>query len=116
MEPYQLILRFVLGGSVVLFASLAGDLSKNPFVAGVLMCFPALVLAGGIALALSGYDTPSVSRYFVSTLVGLAVTAIFSLACSFTVRGVGIWVGVLTGLVVWAVAAAAAIFIQSLVK
>jgi uncharacterized membrane protein (GlpM family) len=116
VEPYQLILRFVLGGSIVLFATLAADLSKSPFVAGVLMCFPAMVLAGAIALAISGYEPSFISRYFLSTLGGLAVVAIFSLACSFLVRGMGVWLGVLMGLVVWAVVAALVIFVERLVR
>ena len=116
MEPYQLALRFVLGGSVVLFATLAADFSKSPLVAGVLICFPALVLAGAVALTLSGYDVPFVSRYFISTLAGLAIVAIFSLVCSFLINGMGFWLGVVIGLVVWAVVAAAAtILIQKLV-
>jgi len=116
VDPYQLALRFVLGGSVVLLATLAADLSKSPFVAGVLMCFPSMVLAGGIALALSGYEPPFISRYFLSTLGGLVTVAVFSLACSFLVRGMGVWLGVLAGLAVWAVAAAAAILVERLVR
>ena len=101
---------------MVLAATLVADLSKNAFITGILMCFPGLVLAGGIALALSGYTPPFISRYFLSTIGGVTVVAVFSLAASFLVKGVGVWSGIAIGLVVWGVVATAAILLGSVVR
>jgi len=116
VDPWQMALRFLLGGSVVLIATLAADLSKNAFITGILMCVPSMVLAGGIALTLSGYTPPFISRYFLSTIGGLAMVAVFSLAASFLVRGVGVWGGIGLGLVVWGAVATAAILLGNVMR
>lgn len=105
MDGYQLLIRFIIGGSVVLLATVLADVSKNPYVTGVAMCFPALLFAGSLALMLAGHPPDFISRYFVGSLRGIIITIFFVLTASALVRNFGFWPGVGMALGVWLVLA-----------
>ncbi len=101
MDLGQLILRFLLGGSVVMFATLAADVSKNPYISGLLICFPSMLLAGALALVMAGYQSPFISNYFIGTLGGLVIVAIFVVLAAVLIKEVEIWMGMGIDLAIW---------------
>jgi uncharacterized membrane protein (GlpM family) len=112
MDWQQLVMRFVLGGGVVLAATLVADATRNPYVAGIMMTFPALLLAGAVALFLAGYSPQFIGSYFLGTLMGLLVVAVFSTSTSFLVRWAGFWPGIGLGLFIWLGLAASVAFLR----
>lgn len=101
MDGYQLLFRFILGGSVVVLATVVADVSKNPYVTGLAICFPSILLAGALALVLAGHPPDFVSRYFAGSLVGVAIVGVFALTASALIRNLGFWAGVGMALLVW---------------
>ncbi|MFH1486972.1 MAG: DUF3147 family protein [Chloroflexota bacterium] len=94
MDGLQLLFRFILGGSIVVLATLIADSSKNPYITGLAICFPSILLASAVALLVAGHPTDFISRYFVGTLGGVFVAAIFAFTASVLIRSFGFWLGV----------------------
>ena len=112
MDANQLVIRFVLGGSVVVLATVVADVSKNPFVTGIAACFPGIIFATSVALMLAGHPPEFLSRYFLGSLGGIAVTVAFVLSSSALVGRLGFWPGVGAALGVWFVLAGAVVTIM----
>ena len=109
MDGYQLLFRFILGGSVVVLATVLADVSRNPYVAGLAMCFPGLLLAGALALVVSGHPPNFLSGYFIGSLGGIVIVSVFAIAASVLIRNFGFWAGVGMAILVWFVLASVAI-------
>lgn len=108
MDANQLVIRFLLGGSVVLLATVIADASKNPYVTGIAACFPGIIFATSVALTLAGHPPEFISRYFLGTLGGIAVTIAFVFSSAALIRNWGYWPGVGAALGVWLVLASVA--------
>jgi uncharacterized membrane protein (GlpM family) len=108
----QLLFRFLLGGTLVLVATLIADMSKSTLLTGIAATFPVVIISTALALFLSGYTPDFISHYFLGTLVGVGIITIFSLSGYYFVREYGFSLGLLISLLIWlsvAVAVAMAI-------
>lgn len=112
MDGYQLLFRFILGGSVVVLATVVADVSKNPYVTGLAICFPSILLAGAVALMLAGHPAEFMSRYFTGSLGGVVIVGVFALIASALIRNLGFWAGIGAALVVWFVLASIGILLM----
>ncbi len=112
MDPLQLLFRFFLGGSIVVVATVVADLSKNPYVSGILMPFPVMLIAGALALAISGHPPLFISRYFMGTLAGVGISAVFAISASLLIKNMGFPVGLTAALGVWLLVTATAVIVR----
>jgi uncharacterized membrane protein (GlpM family) len=97
----HLVLRFILGGTIVLIATLAADLTKKPIISGVIATFPVLIFSTALALFLTGYTSDFLSRYFLGTIAGLAVCMVFSLFASVFINKIGFEFGLTLSVILW---------------
>lgn len=97
----HLILRFILGGTIVLVATLAADLTKKPVISGVIATFPVLIFSTSLALFLTGYTSSFLSRYFLGTIAGLAVCMVFSFFASVFINKIGFEFGLTLSIMLW---------------
>ncbi len=108
----QMILIFLLGGSVVLIATIAGKVTQNPYVAGILICFPAMLLSGTLAFHFTGASPDFVSEFLLGTVPGLAIAAGFAIVGHFTMKNLDFWPALLLALLGWLVLAAAGVVLR----
>lgn len=109
----QLLLIFVLGGSVVLMATVAGKITQNPYISGILICFPAMVVSGTIAFHITGASPTFISQFLLGTIPGLVVVTVFSLVGHFSTRQLDFWPGLIVALLAWLIAASIAVALRA---
>ncbi|MHC1635749.1 MAG: DUF3147 family protein [Candidatus Methanospirareceae archaeon] len=113
MTCLELLLRFLLGGAIVLIATLIADIMKNSVISGIAATFPGIIISVAIALFLAGYPPDFISNYFLGTLTGIVILIPFSLSSYYFVREYGFLLGLLLSLLIWLLLAFSFAFVRA---
>ena len=105
----QLIMIFILGGTVVLVATVVGKITQNPYISGILLTFPAMLLSGTLAFHMTGSSPAFISEFLLGTLPGLAIAGTFAIVGYFSFRHMDFWLGLGLSILGWLVIASIAI-------
>lgn len=108
----QIFMIFLLGGTVVVVATLAGKMTQNPYVSGILLCFPAMLISGTLAFHLTGESRVFISEFLMGTIPGLAIAASYAVVGHYSFRHLDFWVGMSLALLGWLVFAAIGVAIH----
>jgi hypothetical protein len=79
------LLRFVIGGTVVLLFSIAGDIIRPKSLAGIFGAAPSVALAT-LMLTVRYHGVPYAATEACSMLIGAAALAVYAWVC-----GVALW-------------------------
>ena len=82
MTLVELLMRFLVGGTLVVLINLIGK-SRNSFVAGLAMLFPAITLIGYYFLSISQHG--SLSKTVMFSIWSLPTSLVFLLTLYFTI-------------------------------
>jgi len=87
----------------------AADITKNPYVSGIIVPFPVMLIAGALALTIAGHPPPFISRYFMGTLIGVGLSAVFAISAALLIKEMGFVMGLLSAISVWFMTTAIAV-------
>jgi Uncharacterized membrane protein required for alginate biosynthesis len=102
MTLLELITRFLVGGTLVVLINLIGK-SRNSFVAGLAMLFPAITLLGYYFLSLSHHGT--LSKTVMFSIWSLPTSLAFLLTLYFTIDKIPILQSLALGIASWLITA-----------
>lgn len=113
MTFVELITRFIVGGTFVVLINLIGK-SRNSFVAGLAMLFPAITLLGYYFLSVSQHGT--LSKTVMFSIWSLPTSLAFLLTLYFTIDRIPILQALTLGVASWFITALVVIGVYSIVS
>jgi uncharacterized protein DUF3147 len=98
----ELVLRFVIGGTIVSLFALLGEVFKPKTFAGTFGAAPSVSIAS-LAIAFAHHDREYVAAELTTMLVGSVALAFYSAACIAVAerREVPVWLGAGMAWLVW---------------
>lgn len=113
MTFVELLTRFIVGGTLVVLINLIGK-SRNSFVAGLAMLFPAITLLGYYFLSVSQHGT--LSKTVMFSIWSLPTSLAFLLTLYFTIDRIPIFQALTLGVASWFITAIVVIGVYSIVS
>ncbi|MDR3601898.1 MAG: GlpM family protein [Desulfosporosinus sp.] len=113
MTLVELLTRFLVGGTLVVLINLIGK-SRNNFVAGLAMLFPAITLIGFYFLSISQHG--SLSKTVLFSIWSLPTSLVFLVTLYFTIDKIPILQALVLGIVSWLIAAIVVIGVYTIIS
>ena len=97
-----MLLRFVLGGTIVSLFALLGEVFKPKTFAGIFGAAPSVAIAS-LSLAFAQHGAGYVATELETMMAGCVALVVYSAACVLVAekRGVPVWLGAGTSWLIW---------------
>jgi uncharacterized membrane protein (GlpM family) len=109
----ELITRFIAGGTLIVLISLIGK-SRNSFVAGLAMLFPAITILGYYFLSTSQHD--ALSKTVIFSIWSLPTSLVFLLTLYLTIDKIPIFQALALGIASWLISAIVVLGVYTIVS